>query len=161
MAIIKQTDLLFLDGNPMQDLGENPTRTYRELLMEIPSAQSGLDPTTYGVNYQVAVAANTLNIVRIPHGLTSLAANPIVPDVVIPVRCHVVGAARARLDVMTIIDPTLAISASGWTADGTYVYLALANHELQSHGVTFVVYIEYTHSIITSEFYTGTADILA
>lgn len=155
MAIIKQTDLVLTDGSQLQNVGENPTRTYRELLMAIPEQGSGLDPATQAVPYFARLPGNTLRIYRIPHGLSDSAATPRVPDVVIPVRYHVVGDNRFEADVMPIIDGTMAISASGWTADGTYVYLAVANHNQAQQDVRFVVYIEYTHSITTNEFYSG------
>jgi len=155
MAIIKQTDVLDLAGNPVQDLGEVPLRTYREILGQIPPAQ--FDANTQYAPYSVNVPAASRVIVRIPHGL-SQGTNLRRPDITIPVKvANVNDAATDNFDVRLLVDGTLAVSPTGMPADGTYVYLALFNFTQAQLSAKFVVYIEYTHSMITSEVVTGTA----
>jgi hypothetical protein len=166
MTIIKQTDIHDILGNSVQDLRENPLQSYRELLSAPPPP--GHDADHLYAPYSVTVPAGTRVVVRIPHamsigslgvaGQAAAAANARVPDVVIPVQTANLNTPVASVEVRALIDGSGAVSPTGGSADKDYVYLVLFNHDTQSaHDVQFLVYIEYTHSIITNEAVTGVA----
>jgi len=120
--------------------------------------------------YNIAVPALTAVTVRVPHGLSrdaNDAAMPgmvILPDVIIPVRgCNISSHDEydlGNVDVLTTIDGDGIVISTGMGADGNYVYVTLINREAVSRIGKFIVYIEYTHSAIGAEVYTGSGSVV-
>jgi hypothetical protein len=159
MTIIKQTDWLDPFGNPVQNIGENPARKYRELLM----AEDPNDPDR-AAPYVVKgpLPAGLTLYCRVPHGLSAeVAGGSRIPDVAIPILVDnpltpTIGAPRIGL----VWDPNQVFpnsSPNGLWADEDYIYLFVNSSTdmgLEDE-MRFVVYIEYTHSIIGNEIVTG------
>lgn len=165
MAIINRYNLydvnLANSGKFREAHDRNPQPAYRELLATEPSAEqaaTGVDFAPYALEF----AEEGVRIVAVPHGLTTVAANPITPDVVIPIPLYLIDGGEAATfagDVRTVADSAGLTTTSGWTADETYVYLAVYGGV--GDVVRFYVYIEWTHSIIKNEVVTADYNALA
>lgn len=160
MAIIKQTDWqppVTTTFTTLQRLGENPVRAYRELLM---AEDANGDPIPYRILGS--------SIIRVPYGMAY--ANPAtvnqsrVPDVVIPIVVTnltyadppTTGAIVCPVWVPTPPVPLLHTPSTGMWVDENYIYLAVVDsNPFGSDPVDFIVYVEYTHSIIRNEVITG------
>ena len=183
MAIIRQSDWappLTTQTVPagshdtVQQIGENPTRTYRELLMAEDAAG---EPIPY--RYDSAINAGAVAYLRIPHAMSVGAGvgnvtppavvTPVatgvndpsrIPDVVIPMLVTDladIGTNLAGVSLELIWDAAQALGLpninTGMWADENYIYIGNA---APTTVVSFVVYVEYTHSVITNEIVTGT-----
>ena len=183
MAIIKQTDWtppVVATHGTVQQIGENPTRTYRELLM---AEDVNGDPVPY--RYDNGIAAGAIAYLRIPHAMSvgagvgnvtpPVVVTPVatgvndpsrIPDVVIPMLVTDmadVATNRPGVSVELVWDAAQALGLpvidTGMWADENYIYIAIYNDNTAGTATTvvsFVVYVEYTHSVITNEIVTGT-----
>jgi hypothetical protein len=179
MSIIRQTDWqppVTTTFPTVQDLRENPDGPYRELLM-------AEDENGEAVPYQyIGIVGGTVVYVRIPHALSigalgtqvdaASVAHSRIPDVVIPLVVENVdpdlGLSHGAVDVRLVWDATQALTAldgrqssTGIWADENFVYLALRNVSAATADVSFVVYVEYTHSVIRNEIVTADYATLA
>jgi len=115
--------------------------------------------------YDFAVPATQAVTVAIPHGLNGDAAgtdfdtHTRIPDVVLPMRVHLINDATpdlgAGMDILLASNGDGAQWASGFYADKDYVYLTLLNWDTSERHIRFYVVIEYTHSVVREEFYTA------
>ena len=157
MAVIKMTNLLDLAGHHIQNLGENPVGGYRELLMAEPTPEqqeAGIMAIPYTV---FGLAPLTQYFIRIPHAMSADAAHARIPDVVLPVLVSTPNPPPTSIfpvGLKPLIDATMTYN-NGWFADGQYVYLSLENPNDVEVATAFMVYVEYTHSIIKNEIVTG------
>jgi len=178
MAIIKVTDWTPPDVTPhatVQQLGQTPERTYRQLLM---AEDANGSPIPY--SFGGAINAGDQAFVRIPHAFSVGAAvgdltppatvTPVatgvndpsrIPDVVIPVLIEDVAHAAGAAVIALVWDAAAGLGAdapsTGMWADENYIYLSIRNPTAaQINRVDFVVYVEYTQSVISNEVVTGT-----
>jgi hypothetical protein len=172
MTVIKQTDWTTYTGAPeptMQQLGENPV-VYREMLM---AADENGTPVPYRVDNIVVPKI----FVRVPHGLSTDASvrtagdpgNPNtvgagherIPDVAIPILVDDTGDlllnAAPFLNVALAFDSANVFSTTGYWADESYIYLSLST-SAPGASAAFLVYVEYTHSVVKNEIVTGEYD---
>lgn len=172
MSIIRQTDFVQPANTPskVQNLGENPF-VYREILM-------AEDPVTGApIPYVLRGVEQGQQAYRIPHGLSTdapvrvsgndgnpnspiSAARVRIPDVVFPLLVVYVyngGSVPVPSDMVIapIFDTTGATNTTGWFADEGYVYVHVFNGSAAPQDVAFVIYVEYTHSIIKNEVVLG------
>lgn len=181
MAIIKQTDwppIVVTTHATVQQVGDVPKRAYRELLMA--ENANGI-PIPY--DYDDNINAGNVHFIRIQHGMSVGAGvgalgvgggavqtvTPVatgvqdpsrIPDVVIPVLVEDQSAPSGGATIALMWDPNqqqgLPVSSTGMWADENYIFLAIRNPTAAAiNRVKFVVYVEYTHSIITNEIVTG------
>ena len=175
MAIIRIIDQPVLPGAPnyVQELQRQPVRTYREILG---ADYQPLGPGTLphvAIPYVFNVDAGFAVTVAIPHGLNKVPGVPVdtdvdthkrIPDVVIPMRVHhingpvydLTSGLAITLAYNDVIDPLL--WTNGFYADEDNVYLTLINRTQAQARILFLVYIEFTHSVIGDEFYTTAQD---
>lgn len=158
MAIIRQNEWqppVTTTFGTIQDLGENPHRAYREILM---AADDDGNPVPY--------QATPGLLIRIPHGLSldTSTAQARIPDVVIPVPVANLSDLAAYMPhgpIAPIWAPTSVVPltngpSTGMWMDESYVYLFVGGTVDEGNEETaFVVYVEYTHSVITNEIVTG------
>jgi hypothetical protein len=138
----------------VQNLGENPERAYRELLM-------GEDENGNPIPYN----APTGTVIRIPHSMSLGGAviDARIPDVVIPVPIADMGAFGPPDAIISLLwDPNNALAipngpSTGMWVDEDHVYLFIGGSK---GSVSFVVYVEYTHSVIRNEIITGAYEYL-
>jgi hypothetical protein len=101
-------------------------------------------------------------LVRIPHDL-STPGNPRIPDVVIPVMVvDLTQPFSVGIPGVPWMPGVVPVAAGGpktgmW-ADDTHVYVFALG--LGFPEASFVVYIEYTHSVIRNEIVTGDYDVI-
>jgi hypothetical protein len=139
----------------MQDYRENPDGPYRELLM---AEDENGDPIPYNVP--------TGSVVRIPHamgigsqgvqGQAVGVAQARIPDVVIPVLVADMVLGPPDGLVSLLWDATGIVAggpSTGMWVDENYVYLYVGGD--RALNASFVVYVEYTHSVIRNEVVTA------
>jgi hypothetical protein len=171
MSVIKQTDIPTYTGLPdatLQAFRENPRYAYRELLMQ----NGGADVDYAPIPYIMPCTADEPNWFRIPHGMsegaaardgvtgppatpnTVAAGHERIPDVAIPILIEASGSFThlTRPSIALLAHP-LSGSTTGWWADESYIYIAISVAVTGTVG--FVVYVEYTHSVIRNEIITG------
>lgn len=147
-----------------QELSFQPLRAYREILGLDYVAPSG---DHVAIPYEVTVPAAQIITYAVPHGLNrnsngaEFDTHQRTPDIVIPMRVRYIGGAGddtlvAGIGIMPAMTNNPAVWPSGMYADNDYVYISVINRSQSSALVRFFVYIEFTHSVITDEFYTGT-----
>lgn len=174
MSIIKMTDWqppntgTFGD---MQEFKQNPNGPYREILMDSTTTEAGEEVP---IPYAFEALVTGYQFIRIPHALsiaalgadgqTATPAQARIPDVAIPVMVfdadNVDYQPPACLVMLAWNTDLLGLPASstGAWADENYIYLAIvpvASAEATQVYAKFVVYVEYTHSIISNEIVTG------
>jgi hypothetical protein len=169
MSVIRQNDILSYTGVPdptLQTLRENPLYAYRELLMA-----EGATPDE-PIPYVVSATGGVPNWFRIPHGLSHRAAsrsgitgppaapNTVaagderIPDVAIPILVEFADVfTHLTRPSIALLTSGLSGSTTGWWADESYIYVAIS--VAVTGYVAFVVYVEYTHSVIRNEIITG------
>ena len=148
MPIIKLVNFALADGTNFRVVHQNPQRAYREILMR--------DNNGLPVPYQVYLAQNDAVVVGIPHGLSTMTGHPVLPDVVIPIAVWTPDVTIwSHADFVIVLDPNRVISPTGAWADETYVYIGVAMRGAQAAWIRFVVYVEWTHSLIENEVITG------
>jgi hypothetical protein len=150
----------------VQDYRENPDGPYRELLM---AADVNGIPVPF--LFDVVLPAGGRTYIRIPHALSigstgaagqaASAVNGRIPDVVIPIPIVPVDDTIAPAAVVIPAWNTDAAhltpgSTTGMFADEDYIYLCVIGAGRAAAHVYFVVYVEYTHSVITNEIVTTT-----
>jgi hypothetical protein len=167
MSIIRMVDWVPPDSTTfptMQRYRQNPDGPYRELLM-------AEDENGEPIPYEVTAMPNVKLVLAIPHALgigsqgtqpqAVAAGDARIPDVVIPVRVDdgsslpiVPGACLVELSLFW--NPLLGVSGTGMWADENYVYLVLNGIWVSGPTpVQFVVYVEYTHSVVRNEIVTS------
>lgn len=166
MSIIKIEDWIPPDTSTfarMQDLKEQPAGPYREILM---AEDADGNPVPYVINQNGSIQNAIL--LRVPHGL-SRHGTPIIPDVVIPIAVAYgpnvgIGLIYAAWEGSGFTPgggPPIALpwhSKTRTWADDEYVYLLAFSFPTGEGGgqpVAFIVYIEYTHSVVRNEIITG------
>lgn len=165
MAVIKQHDWeppVTTTFPTLQKLKQNPDGPYRELLM---ADDGNGNPVPYKSVSGI--------VVRVPHALYiepgTATDEARIPDVVIPILVADMTAEDGADHPTTIQGvnlvwaptSTIGLSATpttGMWIDENYVYLYIAGSG--GENVAFVVYVEYTHSIITNEIVTGTYEFI-
>lgn len=158
-------DVLGLDNSLWRNHGQNPRPSYRELLAAEPSDEmKAAFPDIKFVAYGIEFAADGIVLAAIPHGLTTVTGDPIIPDVVIPVlaaNVSVDGELPTLLPgaVALMADGSLGYNTNGGFADDEYVYLLVSGTANET--TRFLVYVEWTHSVIKNEIVTGEATYLA
>lgn len=150
MAIIPIPDWVPPDTatfDTVQKLKQNPDGPYRELLM-------AEDADGNPVPYKVPTGGEAA-LIRVPHGL-STPGNPRIPDVVVPVPVADLAAEAFGVGLPLLAWAPGVVpdgSKTGMWADDEYIYLLVLGFGFDQ--ADFVVYIEYTHSIIRNEIITG------
>lgn len=183
MSIIKMTDWQPPNTgtfDDMQEFKQNPDGPYRELLMDSVMVEGEEVPVPY--QFQGTIGAEPgFAVIRIPHAL-SIGSAPLatgwqttpatvphsrIPDVVIPIPVfdleHRVAPNAAIALAWNTDTAVVPGSSTGGFADENYIYLAILTAALGGADVDikFVVYVEYTHSMISNEIVTSNYYALA
>jgi hypothetical protein len=170
MSIIRMVDWIppvTTTFNTVQDFRENPDGPYRELLMaSVVDPETG-EETPVPYFFDGDLDATGRAYLRIPHALSiaqpgdgtnaATVAQSRIPDVVIPM---------AVVDVEDLNPPGAAIapawntnwlippSSTGMFADENFIYVGLVGAGGATCSLHFVIYVEYTHSMVRNEIVT-------